>query len=400
MKLFYRFHIALLSILCIFAFCTCATVREFLDIEQAEQTAQNTRPDHTDREILRQIDQLKMEIAQLREDMRRENFTVLCSGDIMIANKINTFIEKEGEGYPVARLENIRNRYDVFFANLETPITSSGISMTEKAYILKMDPSLRFILSHLGINVVSLANNHIMDYGVTGLQDTIVFCQEQGIKATGAGYTLNDARKPARITLGPTDVVFLAYCGRPPDEFFAAPDRAGTSPLLIDHILDDIERYKNSNTVVLVSLHWGIEQRSVPLKSQKSMAHAIIDGGADAIIGHHPHWPQGIEIYRGKPVIYSLGNFINGYTNRIEKDNFMAVLHFRRTDLDYIEVIPLAGKNSRIHFQPYVQRGGEAADNLKELELLCRKMDTDMEIVGDRGIIRCPGNSPAPLAVP
>ena len=333
----------------------------------------------------------------MRRDLRLENYTILCAGDIMVANDIIPFIEKEGDSYPVNRLENLRGKYDIFFANLETPITSSGIYMTEKPYLLKMDPSLRFLLSHLGIQVVSLANNHIMDFGVSGLDDTLLYCREQGIGTTGAGSTLEEARTPATVSAGPTDVVFLSYCDRPPDDFFAGPERPGTAPLVLEEVLDDIDRYKRSGTVVLVSLHWGVEQRSVPLKRQRSIAHAIIDGGADGIIGHHPHWPQGIEIYRGRPVIYSLGNFINGYTNEIEKDNFLAVLHFRRTEIEYLEVIPLAGKNTAIHFQPYVQKGKEAQGNLDELSDLCKGFKTEMEIVGNRGIIRIP-RDPLPQA--
>ena len=139
--------------------------------------------------------------------------------------------------------------------------------------------------------------------------------------------------------------------------------------------------------MLLVSLHWGIEQRQVPLESQRDIAHAIIDAGADAVVGHHPHWPQGIEMYRARPVIYSLGNFISGFTNYTEKDNILVSLQYERTRLTCIEVLPLAGKNRVIKYQPYLQKGKEAAATLKEIAKLCRDMGTKMEIAGCRGLI-------------
>jgi poly-gamma-glutamate synthesis protein (capsule biosynthesis protein) len=117
------------------------------------------------------------------------------------------------------------------------------------------------------------------------------------------------------------------------------------------------------------------------------MAYSIIRAGADAIIGHHPHWPQGIEMYHNKPIIYSLGNFVNGFCNEVEQNNIFAALHFNRKQLSSVEIIPVAGKNSEIKFQPYVMKGKEARNQLKYIRELSRPFRTKIQVRGDRGYI-------------
>ena len=320
-------------------------------------------------------------------ELSRQSFTVLCAGDIMIANEAAQLIEKEGSEYPFKRIREDLAKYDVFYANLETPVTDHAIVTVDKPYILKMNPSWRNLLKEIRINAVSLANNHIMDYGSVGMMDTIKYCREMGIAYSGVGSTAIEARMPALLHIGSTDIVFLSYCERPPMDFFAGPERAGTAQLVPEDVIQDIRRYKRPGNLVFVSVHWGIEQRQVPLLSQQTIGHEIIDAGADAIIGHHPHWPQGIEMYRGKPIIYSLGNFLSGFTNHIEKDNILAVLQYDRTRLLALEILPLAGKNKQIKYQPYLQSGKEARCTLEEVKNLSFRLRTRMEIIGSRGII-------------
>jgi poly-gamma-glutamate capsule biosynthesis protein CapA/YwtB (metallophosphatase superfamily) len=106
-----------------------------------------------------------------------------------------------------------------------------------------------------------------------------------------------------------------------------------------------------------VSLHWGNEYEDIPLQSQRDRARRIIDAGADAIIGHHPHIPQGIEIYKQRPILYSLGNLLNGFYEPGQVDNIMAVLHCYGPNVIGLELIPIAGRNVEMHMQPYVLEG-------------------------------------------
>ena len=363
---------------------SCGSIHSIFNADDAER-AENLKSEI--RDLHRELASQTKALENLRMELSRQSYSVLCAGDIMIANEAAHFIEKEGPEYPFKRIKDDLDRYDVFFANLETPVTDNGILTVDKPYILKMDPVWRNLLKEIHIDALSLSNNHIMDYGPVGMMDTIRYCREMKIVYSGAGATALEARIPSILHPGITDILFLSYCERPPSDFYAGPERAGTAQLVLEDVIKDVKRYKKAGNVVLVSLHWGIEQRQVPLLSQRIIGHAILDAGADAIIGHHPHWPQGIEMYHGKPVIYSLGNFLSGFTNHIEKDNILAVLQYDRSRLIALEILPLAGKNHMIKYQPYLQTGKEAQCTLEEVKKLCWGLGTRMDIVGERGII-------------
>jgi len=338
----------------------------------------------------RTVSELNNEVFRIRtelENQRKNDFTILCGGDILLAEGADAAMREHGSNYPFMKIHNEIRKYDIFFANLESPITDRGTPFTDKPYTFRLSHEFADSLCVLGVNVLSLANNHIMDYGKPGLEDTIACLDKLDIRHAGAGNNLTRARRPAILRRGNTDLLFLAFCGRPPVEFYADMENPGTSPMHTENIIRDIQKYKTGKNILIVSLHWGIEQRSTPRRYQVRLAHMIIDAGADCIIGHHPHWPQAVEIYRNRPIFYSLGNFVNGFCNKIEKDNILAVLHYSENVLGKIEILALAGKNRDMSFQPYVQTGKEAARTLGEIAMLSARFSTTIEIRGHRGII-------------
>ncbi|MCL1911918.1 MAG: CapA family protein [Leptospirales bacterium] len=226
-----------------------------------------------------------------------------------------------------------------------------------------------------------------MDYGKEGLDSTISWLKANKINYTGAGDDLDEARKPVIIKRKGIEFVFLAYNGRPPESFYAGQETAGTAYIDVRLIAEDIKKYKTKSNIVMVSLHWGIEHTLYPQASQIDLAHRIIDAGADCIIGHHPHWIQGIEIYKRKPIFYSLGNLLNGFYNKIEHNNFLAVLHYRGLKLRRIEIIPVGGKNSEMDFQPYLLTGQDADDYLKLIKKISERFPTHFVIKNNKGYI-------------
>jgi poly-gamma-glutamate synthesis protein (capsule biosynthesis protein) len=328
-------------------------------------------------------------------------FTILCGGDLLVAEGGIDLIKEKGHDYPFTGIKDVVDRYDFFFCNLETPITSRGTPWYHKAYTLRLTEPYASGISALGLDVVSLSNNHIMDYGIPGLFDTLISLYEMGIRHTGAGFNLAHAREPASVTFGKTEVLFFSYCNRPPRAFYAGEKQPGTVPLDLEIIEEDLEKYKKKdNVLLLVSLHWGIEQTDRPGSYQKYWARRIIDAGADAIIGHHPHWPQGIEVYKGKPILYSLGNFINGYTNRIERDNILAALHVRNGELFGLEILPLAGKNREIKFRPHLMEGDKGEAHLRRMKYLSAELGTSMIIQDGRGWVILDKPEPRKVPVP
>jgi poly-gamma-glutamate synthesis protein (capsule biosynthesis protein) len=274
------------------------------------------------------------------------------------------------------------------FANLETPIGTEGTPVKDnKPYVFMVSPHYAEPIKKLHLNVVSIANNHIMDYGQEGLTSTIKWLKSNKVQYVGAGDNLEDARKPAIIKRKGIEFIFLAYNERPPELFFAKKETPGTAYLDIRLITEDIKKYKTKSNIVMVSLHWGLEQTLYPQPYQTELARSIIDAGADCIIGHHPHWIQGIEVYKKKPIFYSFGNLLNGFYNRIEYDNFIAVLRYRGLKLRRIEILPISGKNSVMDFQPYLLTGEEADEYLKLVKKLSDRFRTHFVIKNNKGYI-------------
>lgn len=307
-----------------------------------------------------------------------QRFSVFAAGDVMMGKIAQSFIRYRGLDYPFAGIREEIEKHDIAFANLEAPISSRGREKVKKMYRLRVSPAEARALTRSGFDVVSLANNHMMDFGETALSDTIKHLDTWGIAHAGGGADLGKAREPARFDIHGTEVVFLAYCAWYPAPIHAREARAGVAPLDRDRILEDVRAHKRDDNVVLVSLHWGVQHTDHATRGQVSLAHDIIDAGADAILGHHPHRPQEVEIYDGKPIAYSLGNFLFGYYNKIYRHNIALVLDFEGSSLTGGRVLPIAGKNGRIQFQPHVLTGGEGLSVLKHVARLSNRFGTHL----------------------
>ncbi len=197
-------------------------------------------------------------------------------------------------------------------------------------------------LTLAGIHAVSLANNHSMNTGRQGLLDTIDALDARGIRHTGAGKDLATAREPVVLSVKGVRIAMLGYNGVSANADGATDRSAGTVPLDMDILAEDMARAKDRADVVIPFFHWSVEYTSVPTAEQVQFAHAAIDLGAAAVIGSHPHWVQATEIYRGKQIIYSLGNFVFDQEWSIEtKQGAMAELLLRGDRVVGVRLIPI-----------------------------------------------------------
>ena len=205
---------------------------------------------------------------------------------------------------------------DATVVNLECPVTTRG-ARVPKPYNFRMNPRFLSVLTGGGVDIVSIANNHIFDYGPRGLLDTISYLDSVGVRHVGAGRTIREAHAPVIDTIGGRRIAFLAYYGGG-----EAPGAGKSSPGVarreLAQVCADIDTLRNqyASCYIVIILHWGTERTTRPDGAQVAFAHALIDSGADAVVGHHPHVLQGIERYRGGVIAYSLGNFIFGGNDR------------------------------------------------------------------------------------
>ena len=199
---------------------------------------------------------------------------------------------------------------DLTLANFENPVIRNAVWHPDTTTFTG-DLRLMPVLDQAGIDGVTLGNNHILDAGTTGLQETMGHLDDAGIAHAGAGMDLAEAREPMVFDLGGTKVGVLSYMGVPSYDWAWATETApGTAPLLQDVMQEDIERLRREVDLVVVMPHWGKEYIATPEPGQVDLAHAAIDAGADLVIGGHAHWPKGIEMYEGKPIFYGVGNFL------------------------------------------------------------------------------------------
>lgn len=305
--------------------------------------------------------------------------------------------------YPFRLIAPVLREADIAFANLETPLSdrarNSGAFRTPTAFAEG--------ISWAGIDVVSTANNHALDAEGEGLMDTKEALWRAGVGSVGTGENLEAARRPYIIERDGIKVAFLGYAMfvNAGDDAFALENHAGVVALDPFIIKEDIQRVRDAVDYVMVSFHWAIENSQDTHPAARAFAHDIIDAGADVIIGHHPHVPRGVEVYKGKMIFYSLGNFIFGHGHTYWMDNYLARMTLTRTGITQVEILPIAGSGNNLS-QPYLLEGDDARALLEDIQARTAELDTRMEIDGDKGVVIPQSASmrreepPAPLQEP
>ncbi len=208
---------------------------------------------------------------------------------------------------------------DIMMLNNEFAYSTRGTKEEDKSYTFRAHPKRVEILQKMSVDIVSLANNHALDYGPDALLDTFDTLDSAGIEYVGAGDNFNRAKAPIYYRVGNKTISYVAASHVIfAMDWYATEDRPGMigtyDPTIL---LESIEVAKSNSDYVAVFVHWGVERNSMPESYQKNLAKKYIDAGADIVIGCHPHVMQGIELYKGKPIAYSLGNYwFNKSTNR------------------------------------------------------------------------------------
>ena len=280
-------------------------------------------------------------------------------GDIMLGRYVATLI-KDNFDEPFEEVKDVFSESDIKFGNLECVLSDSNLENIKgkaKNFCLKGPSDMTNVLNTVGFNILSLANNHIYDYAHEGLIDTIENLSRNNIQTIGAGLNLEEARELKIIEVNDKKIGFLGYTDlayvnfEDKNEIPAASEiKSGVAPTKEEYILEDIENAKDKCDLLFISLHWSDEYTHIPKDSQIELAHKIIDTGADGILGHHAHNLQGVEIYKDKPIIYNMGNFIFDQNDNLNKDSAIFNLTFVDTKFEKLEMIPcrIEGKKKTV----------------------------------------------------
>ena len=246
------------------------------------------------------------------------SMTILFSGDVLLSDHVLNAYSRAGgisgvldQGY----LSAIQFA-DYFAVNEEFPFSSRGTQAPDKQYTFRLAPEKVSLFKEMGIDAVTLANNHALDYGTDALLDTCEILDQADILHTGAGKDLDTAKQPVLFEKNGQRVALIGATRVIPKADWAAtkghPGMLSSYEVSVEPLLAQIAECHASGDKVVVLIHWGIERDEMPQEYQRALARRYIDAGADLVIGSHPHVLQGIEYYKGKPIFYSLGNFVFG----------------------------------------------------------------------------------------
>ena len=310
---------------------------------------------------------------------------IVITGDILLAGRAERLIEEKGSAAPFAEVSATLREADLAIGNLECSLSTRG-KRADKRYTFRADPKTVAALSEAGFDVMTLANNHSVDYGPQALADTLQTLSEAGIAVAGAGADAELARQPVIVARGepPVRIAVLAFSNMEPVSFYAGRGRPGTNPAQPDAIRESVSKARHQADAVIVLFHWGDEHSTSPTARQRELAYLAADAGADLVVGHHPHVLQGFE-RRGRALIaYSLGNFL--FPSRGACRSTMMLRYSpRRDDRATVEIIPCIIEG----FRPRLAHPHERAECLARLAALSRPLGA--ETPDRRGVIAMPG---------
>lgn len=300
--------------------------------------------------------------------------TIVITGDILLAGRAERLIEGQGPAAPFAEVSAALREADLAIGNLECSLSTRG-KRADKKYTFRADPKTAAALSEAGFDVMTLANNHSVDYGPEALTETLQTLGEAGMAVVGAGEDAERARRPVIVARGepPVRIAVLAFSNMEPVSFYAGGDRPGTNPAQPDAIRESVSTARRQADVVIALFHWGDEHSTSPTARQRELAYLAADAGADLVVGHHPHVLQGFE-RRGRALIaYSLGNFL--FPSRGACRSTMMLRYSPRRDgRGMVEVMPCVIEG----FRPRPARQDERVECMGRLAALSRRLGAEM----------------------
>ena len=310
--------------------------------------------------------------------------TLTAVGDVMLGRGVATKIDENGLDYPFGLVAERLRAADITVGNLAAPLGTTGAMLPGKWIWLRGKPEYVECLKAAGIDIVNLANNHILDFDSPCLRETFDVLDRNKIARCGAGVDAAAARAPAILEAGGLRVAFLGFTEFADPGLFwdftyqrsfaAAEDTPGCNPLDFAVIAEDIAKARTQADIVVVVYHWGLEdipypQAFNPVNDLEAIARRTIDLGANVVLGTHPHAVQGFEIYEKGLIAYSLGNFVNDQRRDTQKESLILEMQVGPSGVLSVRVTPCWIDGNR----PRVLTGPEAGRLLEKIEAISLK---------------------------
>jgi poly-gamma-glutamate synthesis protein (capsule biosynthesis protein) len=333
------------------------------------------------------------EAALYVADIFRDNFgadtivSLAAVGDVMLDYGLGQQILLGYIDYPFGQVAGYLQEADITVGNFESAMTNIGEPLN-KVYVFNAPLNAAESLTYAGFDLMTLANNHALDYGPEALSQTIGILNRYGIGTFGAGEDIEDAYAPVIMEVDGLKIAFLGYLntaeeisGHDPYEGTASEDTPGAAWASPDNVVNGINAIKDEVDIVVVVLHSGLEYCETPSPTQVTLSQAAINAGADIVIGHHAHTLQGVQFYNGGVIVYGLGNFafqddiIFGDTCGTTTYSYRSAIlnvYFDHDGVREIEFVPVVLDESGRPFPAY---GDDAESILSRIYLLTQYLD-------------------------
>lgn len=333
-----------------------------------------------------------------------DTLEIAAAGDILLTRSISSVLRGYGWRWPLAAVKPLTSAADLSFANLECPASYLGSPYPGKDpnITFRAEPGALFALKDAGFDVLSLANNHMTDWGGAAVEETIAALDLLGIAHVGAGGDAASAAAPALIETKGLRIAVLGYV-EPMWSVVEASERPGVAPIREDTMLAAVGEARESADLVVVSLHWGEEHQGIPRERDRAMARRLVDAGASLILGHHPHVLQGAEAYHGALIVYSLGNFVFDMLSPKTYETMLALISTGSGGVIRATFVPV--RIDRKLYRPAPAAGDDAAAIGKIFAERCAALGQEVERGEDGTVVlnvREAGatGSPGPKAPP
>lgn len=313
------------------------------------------------------------------------------TGDLIFWREVADYIDMNGGASAMANIADMLSQADVTIANVESPLSDNDSEpiADKDVYILGRPSAIEGIVNS-GIDIASLANNHIMDYTGPALQDTLNALDGAGILHAGAGMNEAEADKIVEMTVNGASIAFFSWTDIVPDNFVAYDDQPGVASarLNMDDACKRVREAKETHDVVIVAMHWGIEyQDYIDDYTQRTPAHKLVDAGADVIVGNHPHVLEGVEFYNGSLIAYAHGNCVFRQAFEYGNTHESYVLDFDITENGIQNVVATPLYLDDTYGIPSVATGEQAQTTLSRLVEISDGMNTAFELRDDKAYI-------------
>jgi poly-gamma-glutamate synthesis protein (capsule biosynthesis protein) len=318
--------------------------------------------------------------------------TLALAGDVMLGRGVDEALRSLGTAYPWGDVRPLLSEADLAVVNLECVIARGGRpwSRWPKKYRFRADPAAVTALRRAGVAGVTLANNHVLDYEEEALLEMLALLRRAGIASAGAGRDLEEARRPAVLEARGLRVGVVAFTDNEPG-WAAGPDRPGTSyiPIALEEralgpVEEGLARARSAGAdLVVFAIHWGPNLIRRPTQLFRDFARAVIDRGADVLVGHSAHIFQGIELHGGRPIIYDAGDLVDDYAVDPDLRNDWGLLFRLEADrggVRRIEPVPVVIRGRQVNRALGAEREAIAG----RIERLSAEMGTAIRREGDR----------------